>query len=862
MPGKKHPILQRRPGPFRGPFPHVGVVTPVRNRRNWTTGFVERFSRQDYPLFTHYIVDSASTDGTPEAISRLELRSVRLLAAPDSAYWSAATNLGVQQALADGCDYILTINDDAIVAPDFLSSIVQATCHHDAHLVGSVICYSDRPHVIWGVGAYNGFESGNFVQTDYANLSEDRFKELVPGDAELIGIDYLCGNGTLIHRSVFDRIGLYDAVNTPHYHGDTEFTMRAEKAGIPRWVAWDARVYNRFTEEQDGPFAKKNRRFFSLRSANFVKPISFILRHYCPPQWRVRAFTTFLAPYLSGLSPRDLSKALRFAALLAKQDWGKARQAKLIPGTSAARRAQEDFRILLELPDQAFSEVVHPYLFRRQAAATEKKGILRRLEGGRSRRDILVDLLASAEYRHANPAGRRFLTLLAEPSRISQAILQSSDFTAEERAALATAAAERSPTENLRAHLESMRALARNAFKRSTASRTDTGVDPAKSRLRPSPRDQEAVMTVCFNIDVLCMAQLDPKAATGVYRYASSVFDELARRRQIRLRAFFSPGLEEGCRKWQASRPDHAGLLMGSMEVPPSNSVVFYPYFPIQESDPRLHGLPVALTICDLFPLIEPDWFSKVAVENFRRQLHILPAIDHFFCISKATETQLRAAMPGLHGSSSVTHLAAHLPEALPATKKKPGRYFLCVGTIEPRKNLKTVIKAFAQIPEAAIGDQQMFVAGQEGWSLSQETLEALAGDRVDRVKFLGRLSEPDLHAAYRDAEFVVFASLAEGFGLPIVEAFLHGKPVITSGNSSMREVAGDAAILVDPLDELDISKAIERMSADTETRALYARKARERVQFFSWSSCADGHVLVFERLAERSARSHDATLT
>ena len=97
-------------------YPQIGVVTPVRNRKNWTLGFVERFARQDYPIFTHYIVDSASTDGTPEAITALPLRSVRLLRAGESAYWTAATNVGVRQALKDCCDFILTINDDAIVA--------------------------------------------------------------------------------------------------------------------------------------------------------------------------------------------------------------------------------------------------------------------------------------------------------------------------------------------------------------------------------------------------------------------------------------------------------------------------------------------------------------------------------------------------------------------------------------------------------------------------------------------------------------------------------------------------------------------------------------------------------------------------
>lgn len=836
-------------------FPVVGVVTPVRNRKNWTKGFVERFARQDYPVFTHYIVDSASTDGTPDAIIAMGLRSVTLLGAPDSAYWTAATNLGVEQALKDGCEFILTINDDAIIAEDFLTRLVEATLAHNLKLVGSLIAYADRPNVIWGVGAYNDFESGRFVQTGFGNMPEDDFNRAVPREAQLIAVENLCGNGTLVHRSVFEAVGLYDMRNTPHYHADTELTMRARKAGIQSWVAREARVYNRFTDDQDGPFAKKNRRYFSLRSANFVRPIVHILRQNCPPELRANAFLGYFAPYFGSSTPRDRSKLLRMAALLAEETWQRVRGRSLVPSTSEVENLRFDLALLRTLPDFAVADALYAYLLLRIPSETERKDRLRQLKRGVSIDKMIVEVLNSAEFKVRQPEKAVFARLVGDPAQITPELAQSDDFTPEERAALSKLLDERSGKDALRASLIAASALPQKLMKKTgwPLGRQRMGDAPSPGASTTIVRSSSPTRTVIFfNIDVFCMAQLDPKAATGVHRYASSVFDELLKRPELQIRTFHSPELAKGYALWVQGKPARKSMALQDNEKAGSGAVVFYPYFALRESDPRLEGCPVALTICDLFPLIRPEWFSAVAVESFRRQLHILPKIDHFFCISKATQLQLHETLPGLRGSSSVTHLAATKPESLSPRDpdRQPPRYFLCVGTLEPRKNLKTVIEAFARLKDAEIGDLHMLVAGQEGWSISSEELRAMAGDKADRIRFLGRLSDPDLHAFYQDAEFTVFASLAEGFGLPIVESFLHGKPVITSDNSSMAEVAGDAALLVDPLKPDDIAAAMLRLATDTATRAAFSRMASERAADFSWKACAAAHVDVLRKLA------------
>lgn len=834
-------------------FPFVGVVTPVRNRAKWTTGFVQRFARQDYPLFRHYIVDSASTDGTPEAIAALGLKSVDVLHAPSSYYWTAATNMGVRKALADGCDYILTINDDAIIDEDLLSQIVGATLAGNAKVVGSVISYAQTPDLLWGVGAYNDFENGSFVQTRWGNLPEETLRTAEQEMGGLIKADYLCGNGTLVHRSVFEAIGLYDERNTPHYHADTELTMRAERAGIPRFVAPEARVYNRFTDDQDGPMSPKNRKFFSMRSANYIKPIIFILERYCRPEWRVRAFLSYLAAHLPRLNRRQRSMMLRMAVYLAQP----ARQASLRRQLNPQRDPEQafltDMALLKELSDADFALVAYAYFQDRILSPADRSSVLERITKRQGRRNELSGLAMNPVHFNRDPDFAAFCNLVVNPVRLRKRDLDARHWSPAQRQALERVMATRGTLDRLRASLDELLETAQRLLPGVVSpEKQPAGEAGLPGGMKAVSRSATGATTVYFNIDVLCMAQLDPKAATGVFRYASSVFEEFLRETRLSVRTFYSPRLQEGYDRWIAAKPERAALLAPATLEADGNSLVFYPYFAVQESDSRFEGLPTALTICDLFPLVNPEWFSDEAVANFRRQLHVLPAIDHFFCISRATQVQLQTTFPSLRGTSSVALLAASPPATTQAPKAPlPERFFLCVGTIEPRKNLKTVIEAFASLPPGAAGDIHMVVAGQEGWRLSKADLQDLAKDKVDRIHFLGRLTDEELHHCYSKAEFMVFTSLAEGFGLPIVESFIHGTPVITSNNSSMLEIAGDGAMLVDPLDKAAIAGAIGSLATDTALRATYAAISRENAARFSWEQCAKAHVGEFMRLAE-----------
>ncbi len=180
-------------------------------------------------------------------------------------------------------------------------------------------------------------------------------------------------------------------------------------------------------------------------------------------------------------------------------------------------------------------------------------------------------------------------------------------------------------------------------------------------------------------------------------------------------------------------------------------------------------------------------------------------------------------------------------------------RYLLYVGTLQPRKNLERVVQAFERLcgrPELA--DVQLVLAGKQGWlydSLFQQVARAGLGERV---VFPGYIPDEDLPALLSAATAFVYPSLYEGFGIPVLEAGGCGVPVITSNTSSLPEVAGDAALLVDPHDVDAIADAMYRLVTDPALAAELARRGRENVKRFSWEKCARETLAVLESVAKK----------
>ncbi|MCX7683140.1 MAG: glycosyltransferase family 4 protein [Anaerolineae bacterium] len=173
-------------------------------------------------------------------------------------------------------------------------------------------------------------------------------------------------------------------------------------------------------------------------------------------------------------------------------------------------------------------------------------------------------------------------------------------------------------------------------------------------------------------------------------------------------------------------------------------------------------------------------------------------------------------------------------------------KYFLYLGTLHPRKNLSRLIAAFASLPP----DTLLVLAGKEGWHCKELFAQIEQLGLEERVLFTGYVRKEEKTALLRGALALVFPSLYEGFGLPVLEAQACDCPVITSTTSSLPEVAGDAAILVDPADPEAIASAMLRLLSDSTVRQSLIEKGRENVKRFSWINCARTVLEVIEQIA------------
>jgi glycosyltransferase involved in cell wall biosynthesis len=174
--------------------------------------------------------------------------------------------------------------------------------------------------------------------------------------------------------------------------------------------------------------------------------------------------------------------------------------------------------------------------------------------------------------------------------------------------------------------------------------------------------------------------------------------------------------------------------------------------------------------------------------------------------------------------------------------------YILTVGTLEPRKNLPMLVRAFAVLKDEIPHD--LVLAGPAGWLMDDIERTIVAAGIDDRVRRIGFADDLALVALYSGAEMVAIPSLYEGFGLPVIEAMATGAPVLTSDVSSMPEVAGDAALLIDPTDLESIVEGIRRILGSEELRAKMRSAGPLRAAQFTWQRTASETMAAYRRIA------------
>ena len=292
----------------------------------------------------------------------------------------------------------------------------------------------------------------------------------------------------------------------------------------------------------------------------------------------------------------------------------------------------------------------------------------------------------------------------------------------------------------------------------------------------------------------------------------------------------------------------YSSLLPGSFALHPSIESQVAVFHSTDYLIPRLKNTPVIATLHDAIMLKHTDMinYRLRALKN-----HLLKRsaqwADKIIAISHAVVPDLVEHFGIPEKKIHVIHNA--IPdawfEAIPTAQRQSvlekygirKNYLLCVGTLQPRKNIARLARAFLKLPEPLKKDYQLLIIGKQGW-LYEETLQTIEQLKQEKSgTWLSYVPDTDLKALYQSATGLVFPSLSEGFGYPIVEGFASKIPVLAANQSSLPEIAGDAALLFDPYQEPKITEAMEALLTNNNLRNELIQKGSQRVEKFRMKS-------------------------
>lgn len=262
----------------------------------------------------------------------------------------------------------------------------------------------------------------------------------------------------------------------------------------------------------------------------------------------------------------------------------------------------------------------------------------------------------------------------------------------------------------------------------------------------------------------------------------------------------------------------------------------------------------LVVTVHDLAFLVHRELFPVQWRAMYRAGLfRAVRSADAIITVSRHTAEDLvrhrRIDQQRIHVvplAASLPHAESDVEETL-ARLKIPAPYILFVGTLEPRKNLVRLVRAHRRVV-ARGALHALVLAGPIGWG-HQPLMRELALDLPGEIILTGETSEADRDALYRGASAFVYPSLYEGFGLPVLEAMGRGAPCVVSTSSSLPEVAGEAALPVDPRSVASLTEAIERVINDTELASRLSAAGKRRAERFSWEETARQTLEVYKSI-------------
>ena len=268
---------------------------------------------------------------------------------------------------------------------------------------------------------------------------------------------------------------------------------------------------------------------------------------------------------------------------------------------------------------------------------------------------------------------------------------------------------------------------------------------------------------------------------------------------------------------------------------------------------PRRCPFPSVVTIHDASRWVDPGRYTRANLVYSRLMTrHTLRMNSPVITVSNAAKRDLMRYLHLPEERIHVIHEAAHPRFRLISSDTAPLNlsmpYLLHVGTIEPGKNIERLIHAFAQF-RAHHPKHTLVLAGDRGWKM-ERIFDAIAKHRLENaVRYVGHVSDDELVALYNGAEFFIFPSLNEGFGLPPLEALQCGTSVIASNRSSLPEVLGDAPLYIDPTDISQMAEAMAKVADDSTLRMEMKKSGLAQATRYSWAQTAR-HTIEVYRMA------------
>jgi glycosyltransferase involved in cell wall biosynthesis len=276
---------------------------------------------------------------------------------------------------------------------------------------------------------------------------------------------------------------------------------------------------------------------------------------------------------------------------------------------------------------------------------------------------------------------------------------------------------------------------------------------------------------------------------------------------------------------------------------------------------PKEHYGALVVTIYDVSFVLQPQFHIEAnRLHCLQGTLNAALYADRIIAISMQTKQDLMDyfSIPAerirlIHAAPSKIYSPERNVKVIRGTLERFGifrNFILFVGSLEPRKNLKTLLQAYARYRQRYSSEELLVVAGGKGW-LNDDLSQVVAEFGItDCVKFLGYIEEADLRVLYSAAKLFVYPSIYEGFGLPPLEAMACGAPVITSNTSALPEVVGDAATVIDPHDSEELCQAMRMVLGNSSRRSKMRQQGLERAKRFSWERAARETLAVYREIS------------